>query len=169
MKRFAGTAVAASLALAGAAAAGAPGCKSASSAPFDFDAGQLPAPTAQTLTITFTGTGTGTVTLVSDNESADGGEGGVTCSATCTQTYLSNDTVNLGANSSDDSIFDGWMPDSCSDPIGMSANVTCTVTFNLLELPDGGEDAGAEDAGGDATVDATVDAATPHDASDAGG
>jgi hypothetical protein len=169
MKRLTGTAIAASLALAGAAAASVPGCKTSSSTPYVFDAGQPP-PTPQTLTITFTGTGSGTVTIVSGDESADGGDGGVTCSTTCTQTYLSYDTINLTANASDDSIFDGWTPDSCGDPIGMSANVTCTVTFNAFALPEGGadEDAGGEDAGEDA-ADATTDATAPHDAGDAGG
>ena len=118
--------------------AAAPGCKTSTPTPYDEDGGGTTTTTA-TLTIAFAGTGSGTVTIASDETASGTNDGGsATCSVACTEEYPTTATVNLTTTAADDSIFDGWTPGSCGNPLSMAASVTCTATFKLLELPEGG-------------------------------
>ncbi len=77
-----------------------------------------------TLEVTKDGRGSGTVTSI---------PAGIACGDDCTQDYNFNTSVHLAAAASTGSIFGGWSGDpDCSDGVViLSANKTCTATFNL--------------------------------------
>lgn len=76
------------------------------------------------LTVTKAGTGSGTVT--SDLP-------GINCGTDCTESYRHNTMVTLTATPAVDSRFEGWSghPDCTDGKVTMTANITCTATFNL--------------------------------------
>jgi Divergent InlB B-repeat domain len=77
--------------------------------------------TTYTLTVTRAGTGSGTVS----------GLTGINCaSATCTTTLNSGTKVSLLANAASGSTFTGWSSNCPAGSVTMTANVTCTATFN---------------------------------------
>ena len=79
---------------------------------------------AFTLTITKAGTGTGTVTSSPT---------GINCGADCSEVYASGTVVTLTATPAAGSTFAGWSGAAdCTDgSVTMTANMTCTATFNI--------------------------------------
>jgi hypothetical protein len=84
---------------------------------------------AQLLTVMRAGTGTGTITS---------SPSGLHCGSTCSAEFSSGTVVQLAAEPSADSTFDGWSGDvDCDDgQVTMSGLVSCTATFTGME--DGG-------------------------------
>jgi len=78
-----------------------------------------------TLTATKAGTGSGTVTST---------PAGISCGADCTENYNNGAVVTLTATAAAGSTFTGWSGEAdCIDgSLTMTANKTCTVTFNKL-------------------------------------
>ncbi len=79
------------------------------------------------LTVTKTGSGSGTVTS---------SPAGIDCGTTCSADFSAGITVTLTATPSSNSVFTGWGGDAdCSDGVvTMSADVSCTATFELSSL-----------------------------------
>lgn len=74
-----------------------------------------------TLTVAKSGTGSGTVTGL-----------GINCGSDCSETYTSDTIVALSAMPASGSVFAGWSGTGCSTgTVTMSADRTCTATFNL--------------------------------------
>jgi Divergent InlB B-repeat domain len=76
------------------------------------------------LALTKSGTGSGSVTS---------NPAGITCGSDCSEVYSSGTVVSLTATPASGSTFAGWSGDSdCLDGnVTMTANKTCTATFNL--------------------------------------
>ncbi len=85
--------------------------------------------TNYTLTVTKAGTGSGTVT-------APAGTGdGISCGTNCTEAYGSGTPVTMTPTATLGSTFAGWSGLGCTTgTVTMSANRTCTATFNLSQL-----------------------------------
>jgi bacillolysin len=81
------------------------------------------APQTFTLTVNKTGTGAGTVTAT-----------GINCGADCSESYNSGTAVTLTATPAAGATFAGWSgdPDCADGSVTMTANKTCTATFNVL-------------------------------------
>jgi len=100
-----------------------PGC----SGPNDDDESN----TWRVLTVNKAGTGSGTVT------GPNGRQGnGINCGSNCVEDYNNNTSVTLTESPAAGSVFAGWSG-ACSGSntttsVTMSANKTCTATFNLL-------------------------------------
>lgn len=89
------------------------------------------------LTVAKVGSGSGTVT---SNPT------GIDCGATCAASFDTVTSVTLTASPADGSTFAGWTPPSCGSPFTLTADTTCTATFNLANRPP------VADAGPDQTV-----------------
>jgi hypothetical protein len=76
-----------------------------------------------TLSVTRAGSGSGTVTST---------PAGISCGSDCSESYVYNTQVTLGATPVAGSVFSGWSGDAdCSDGVvTMTAGMTCTATFN---------------------------------------
>jgi YD repeat-containing protein len=90
-----------------------------------------------TLSVTKTGAGAGTVTSIPP---------GIDCGATCVASFDSVTSVTLTASPADGSTFAGWSQTRCGSPLTLTADTTCTATFNLANRPP------MADAGPDQTV-----------------
>lgn len=91
----------------------------------------------EAFTLTVTKAGSGTVTSIPV---------GIDCGTSCQATFVSGTTVILTATAASGSIFAGWSGDQdCADGVvTMTANKSCTATFNGLQsitvlAPNGGE------------------------------
>ncbi len=77
-----------------------------------------------TLNISTNGSGTGTVTAYSR----------IDCGSSCTENYLEGSTVILTATPANGSTFAGWSGTGCGDSVTITADMSCTATFDLLPI-----------------------------------
>jgi hypothetical protein len=88
-----------------------------------------PPPPRQTLTVTFAGDGHGTVT----------GTGGLTCSQTCSKSYLRGTAVTLTATPAAGSTFGGFSGGGCTGTsacqVTLTGDESVTVTFTAASQP----------------------------------
>ena len=91
------------------------------------DCATTPADTA-TLTVSRSGSGGGTITS---------SPAGINCSSDCAETYPTGTVVTLTAVAASGSIFAGWSgaADCADGNVTVSANLSCTATFNLAAAP----------------------------------
>ena len=82
----------------------------------------------QTYTLTVAKAGTGNGTVTSD-------PAGIDCGATCAANFDSGASVSLTATPATGSTFAGWSPASCGSLFTLTADTTCTATFNLINQP----------------------------------
>ena len=80
--------------------------------------------TSVTLTVAVTGSGTVTSTPA-----------GIDCGPTCSASFSTGTSVTLTATPAVGSTFAGWSPVECGGPLTLSADTTCTATFNLTNRP----------------------------------